>query len=531
MNKKTQPTESAPEGERPPDSGGERRRKLTRSRDDRYIGGVAAGIGDYLGIDPVLIRLAFVASLFFGGIGVLVYLVLLAAVPIEGDPDVPPEPVEGRKRNLVIAGTVAVGILALISVGGSGFTAWIFGFGPGVVFGIFAWLAAAGLLTLLLLAARHEPAPSAPPSPSAGSTAGATTAGATPTAGDTPAAGRPSAAARPSAAGDTSTAAASKAPGEPPPVIAPSPSQTAPTGVLPRQEDDPTAVMPGGPAGDAPSTIGTIMTWFAIGMASLVVLSVLAISAAWITAVAGAVPMASLVILLGVGMVVAGIRGRRGIAAWMLVVALALALPMAVVSIADLRIEGSYGEVTETPTIAGDLPEDGYKLAGGEMTIDLREYPFRSGRTLEIPVSSGFGLTSVVVPDRVCVAGQFSGKAGLIDVRGTESSGVNIDRTIGNPGNGGPTLVLDAEIKLGAFEVADNTEWRANGSDPGNLGTFNHSDAQNRAVRARAIAACERAPGGGKSGGKAGSRPGSSPAGQEQGSGQSRNSGNGGSAG
>ena len=198
----------------------------------------------------------------------------------------------------------------------------------------------------------------------------------------------------------------------------------------------------------------------------------------------------------------------------MLVVALAVALPMAVVSIADLRIEGSYGEVKENPTMASELPDDGYKLAAGNMTVDLRRYPFRPGKTVDIPISSGFGLTSVIVPDRVCVAGKFSGKAGLIDVRGTESSGVDIERTIGEPGNGAPTLVLDAGVKLGALEVADNTEWRVNGSDPGNFGTFDHSDAENRAVRRRAAAACEgpagRGQGGkakepGKSTGKAGS--------------------------
>ncbi|MCP4241617.1 MAG: hypothetical protein GY772_13740, partial [bacterium] len=50
----------------------------------------------------------------------------------------------------------------------------------------------------------------------------------------------------------------------PPPVVAPSPSQTAPTGVLPGGADEPTAVMPDGPVEDGPSTVGKIMTWFAI---------------------------------------------------------------------------------------------------------------------------------------------------------------------------------------------------------------------------------------------------------------------------
>ena len=70
MNEKRTPTESVPEGERPPAAGTKPRKRLERSRDDRYIGGVAAGIATYLGIDPILIRLAFVASILVGGIGV-----------------------------------------------------------------------------------------------------------------------------------------------------------------------------------------------------------------------------------------------------------------------------------------------------------------------------------------------------------------------------------------------------------------------------------------------------------------------------
>jgi phage shock protein C len=58
---------------------------LYRSRSNRLIGGVAAGIGDYLGIDPTVVRLLFV---FFGLVGwvapaIVVYLVMLFVVPEE----------------------------------------------------------------------------------------------------------------------------------------------------------------------------------------------------------------------------------------------------------------------------------------------------------------------------------------------------------------------------------------------------------------------------------------------------------------
>ncbi len=58
---------------------------LYRSRSNRIIGGVAAGLGEYLGIDPTVVRLLFV---FIGLVGwvapaVIVYLVMMFVVPEE----------------------------------------------------------------------------------------------------------------------------------------------------------------------------------------------------------------------------------------------------------------------------------------------------------------------------------------------------------------------------------------------------------------------------------------------------------------
>ena len=57
--------------------------RLMRSRTDKVIAGVAGGIGQYLAIDPVIVRLAFVA-LCFTGVGVLLYPVLWLIMPVEG---------------------------------------------------------------------------------------------------------------------------------------------------------------------------------------------------------------------------------------------------------------------------------------------------------------------------------------------------------------------------------------------------------------------------------------------------------------
>ena len=54
--------------------------RLYRSRQDRFLGGVCGGLGQYFGIDPVIVRLAFVL-LLTTGIGFLAYLVLWIVVP------------------------------------------------------------------------------------------------------------------------------------------------------------------------------------------------------------------------------------------------------------------------------------------------------------------------------------------------------------------------------------------------------------------------------------------------------------------
>jgi phage shock protein C len=69
-------------------------RRLYRSRTDTVIGGVAAGLANYLNTDPALVRVGWVVlALVTNGVGVLAYLVCWVAVPEE--PKVAAEPVIG----------------------------------------------------------------------------------------------------------------------------------------------------------------------------------------------------------------------------------------------------------------------------------------------------------------------------------------------------------------------------------------------------------------------------------------------------
>lgn len=55
---------------------------LTRSTTDRMIAGVCAGLGEYLNIDPTVVRLLFVLGFFLSGPGIIVaYLIMAIVVP------------------------------------------------------------------------------------------------------------------------------------------------------------------------------------------------------------------------------------------------------------------------------------------------------------------------------------------------------------------------------------------------------------------------------------------------------------------
>ena len=57
-------------------------KSLTRSKSNRMIAGVCAGLGDYLNIDPTIIRLLFVLGFFtFNGAMLLVYLIMAIVTP------------------------------------------------------------------------------------------------------------------------------------------------------------------------------------------------------------------------------------------------------------------------------------------------------------------------------------------------------------------------------------------------------------------------------------------------------------------
>ena len=94
-------------------------RVLRRSRDDRMIGGVCGGLGRYLGIDPVLLRIAFVILAIAGGGGILVYVVAWILIPEqrEGEDIGTERPSSIDTTRLIVGGAlIAVGTILLLNL-------------------------------------------------------------------------------------------------------------------------------------------------------------------------------------------------------------------------------------------------------------------------------------------------------------------------------------------------------------------------------------------------------------------------------
>jgi len=56
-------------------------KKLYRSLKNRMLAGVCAGVADYFGLDPTVIRLAWVVFSCLGGSGILAYIICAIVIP------------------------------------------------------------------------------------------------------------------------------------------------------------------------------------------------------------------------------------------------------------------------------------------------------------------------------------------------------------------------------------------------------------------------------------------------------------------
>src|SRR5690606_33810789 len=130
---------------------------------------------------------------------------------------------------------------------------------------------------------------------------------------------------------------------------------------------------------------------------------------------------ACLLILMGLGVIVAGLRGRTsGVLGGLATTGLIVLVPLSLVFGLPWgwhwdgnRTGTVIGEVTETPT-AVSVAEGGYSLDAGDARIDLTELPL-DGPPVEIPVRVGAGDLRIVLPEDGAYAASIRVVAGEVD--------------------------------------------------------------------------------------------------------------------
>jgi len=88
-------------------------KRLYKSRRDRIIDGVCGGIGEYLGIDPTIIRIIFLLLFFVGGAGLILYIAGMLIIPVNPEHE---ETVEVKTEKRTAPGRGILFILGLFLV-------------------------------------------------------------------------------------------------------------------------------------------------------------------------------------------------------------------------------------------------------------------------------------------------------------------------------------------------------------------------------------------------------------------------------
>lgn len=305
-------------------------RRLRRSGTDRQVAGVAGGVAETFGLDPSLVRIAFVVLAILGGIGLAAYAVAVFVLPDEeGAP-----PLTGLAKTAI----VVIAVAALI--------AFPFAGGGAIVLAV---PAAFAVLLWRLFGGKVDPR------------------------------------------------------------------------VL-----------------KVSAVIAALSGAVALGLAAGVAAAFGATTAIAISVIAA-----------GVVLIAFGVRGG---ARWLIVPALALALPATVVQAADLDLKGGVGEREYRPASVSDL-RPVYRLGAGELRLDLRDVRPEPGELADVTARVGAGEIRVIVPDDACVQASAETGVGTVDLLGQVNEGVDVDAERGGVAAAGQR-VLRVHMEGGAADLA-----------------------------------------------------------------------------
>ena len=189
------------------------------------------------------------------------------------------------------------------------------------------------------------------------------------------------------------------------------------------------------------SRLGKVVLVCVLVAVGLFLAAGLAVVSAWVTATGHGTVIAIAVIVFGLGLVAAAFAGdiRRRIVPLLVVAGIVLGIPAAAVAAADINIDESIGQRTYTPTVAADIPADGYRLGTGQLIVDLRQLPWQKRAD-----DSGLGPPRDRADDRLRPAQRLhrwrrAREGGELIAGGQVTHGVDPDIDQGSPLTDAPT--------------------------------------------------------------------------------------------
>ncbi len=404
--------------------------RLRRSRTDRYIAGVAGGLGRHFDIDPTVIRVLLVVLTFFGGAGILVYGVVWLFVPEDGEKDAP----IAMNSEVLKVVLIATGAIALMIVFGTPF--FNHGWGWGFPFPLLV----IAVVVVAIFATRDQRRRNAPPPPPPWGTAPPATAAATPTYAPT------------SAPQEGTTMSTTDTQTDP------YPTARYQTGYDYRGNQPPPAWMPPPPPAylppPRPRRTGMVLFWPTLALIAIALgtLGIFDVNDSIDPSAYVALAVAITAVMLLVGAFV----GRPGgLIALGIFASLGLGATSAVEASTDWQTGGETMRVAPVSSIG---VQDTYSVPNGQITLDLsrvRDVAALDGREIDVHLNAG--EIDVTLPRGVnAIVDADMHFAGDINVAGSERSGFDqsLMRTItGSTDPSAPTITLNLDARAGQITV------------------------------------------------------------------------------
>ncbi|MFI2103814.1 PspC domain-containing protein [Isoptericola sp. NPDC019693] len=491
----------APAGGPPPRRTGDgffdsiRRMGVTRS-DNRWVGGVAGGVADRFGLDPLLVRGLLILSFFLTGAGIVIYAIAWALLP-ERDGRIHLQQAFRGDFDVALLGAVVALIVGF--AWGDGLSWWGFGIEwVGALLWVAVWVAIVWLVVKLVRDRRPRgggpgappapPYPAAPPYPSApapGSTDDPASDGPRPTGSFTPAPPAPYLATPPApqdppAGPSGSWAAAPSTPVRSAPA-APAPVPSAPYGSWAAAPAPAAPVVPAPRPprpvrrGPGAAAVGIVLGIVLLGGALLLV----ADRTGNLDLPFGPTWLGASIVVLGLGLVVTGLRGRRGGTLTFFAI---LALIAGLVTWPFVGDRGSWDFWDDSPQQSGaaavisegtvtprsiEEAEDGVHVRFGSAVVDLTELDLSGvtpGDPVVVPVSMAAGSTVIRIPGDEAVEAEvqvIAGNAtwhadGQNSSVNTYTNGPARFRTDEVHELDGARLLLDVDVRAGDLTIEES---------------------------------------------------------------------------